>query len=95
MMTDIPPPDAKPNEWNKAHKAFSGTSRWPKFYDAYLQSVAWSNKRVEVFEEKGVRCAYCDDLAYQVHHKSYENVGQEKLKDLEPICESCHEEIHS
>jgi len=61
-------------------------------YKRYLASREWRLKRKEVIERaKGV-CERCldDDIA-NVHHLTYENVGNEPLDDLQGLCRGCHE----
>ena len=31
---------------------------------------------------------------FHVHHKTYNNIGHEKMEDLELLCWRCHERIH-
>lgn len=34
------------------------------------------------------------DLPLTVHHKTYENVGNEPKRDLLVVCHNCHNKIH-
>ena len=63
-------------------------------YDEYLLSDAWQFKRLQIFERDGWVCVYCHQRASHVHHKNYENLGNEPLNDLETVCRCCHQEIH-
>lgn len=66
-----------------------------KYYEEYLHSEKWSAKRDEVFKHYGRKCALCGSTdRLQVHHRSYENLGNEKLKQLIPLCEPCHTLSH-
>ena len=59
-------------------------------YKIYLNSEAWADTREKLFEQVGRLCV-CGDLATEVHHKTYENVGKEDiLKDLVGLCKECH-----
>jgi 5-methylcytosine-specific restriction endonuclease McrA len=61
-------------------------------YSDYLQSPEWQNKRGEVLTFWNRRCALCNsDQNVQVHHRTYERMGHEKLTDLIPLCDKCHE----
>lgn len=70
-------------------------------YAEYLQSPEWKELRRQVFLEMGSRCAHCHiprwlaeivyDQDLHVHHKTYVNIGNEALEDLEPICRRCHD----
>ena len=63
-------------------------------YDEYLLSDAWQFKRLQIFERDGWVCVYCQERASHVHHKTYKNLGNESLGDLENVCRSCHQKIH-
>lgn len=63
-------------------------------YTQYLLSDAWQLKRLQVFERDGWVCVFCHERASHVHHKTYKNLGNEPLNDLETVCRSCHQEIH-
>lgn len=62
-------------------------------YTDYLASLEWQQKR-EAFLEFRPRCENCGNIATQVHHKNYENVGREKLRDLMAVCKKCHQKVH-
>ena len=36
----------------------------------------------------------CENEAEQVHHKKYDNIGRERLEDLQALCKECHAERH-
>jgi hypothetical protein len=43
----------------------------------------------------GHRCERCRKAqATQIHHKTYERIFEESLKDLQAVCGRCHMEIH-
>ena len=69
-----------------------------KFFDAYgpyLASAAWAKKRELVFRRARGICEGCGLVPPdQVHHLSYEHVGNEFLFELVAICHGCHERIH-
>ena len=61
-------------------------------YQAYLASRDWALKREAVRERSGGRCERCWANGMDaVHHKTYERVGNERLDDLQAICDPCHE----
>jgi hypothetical protein len=61
-------------------------------YDRYLCSRSWALKREAVKARAGNICERCKSAPIRdVHHLSYENVGQEDLADLEGLCRPCHE----
>lgn len=94
----LPEEDAPAALWGAVLQGLRGRPDFKFAYKYYLKSVAWSDKRVEVFEEKGLTCvadySCCDVIANTVHHVTYKNVGNEPLKDLDPVCEPCHYRIH-
>lgn len=64
-------------------------------YAAYLQSEEWQRKKKLVIEFWGGRCCICngkDNL--QVHHRTYQHLGNEQLTDLILLCDRCHELHH-
>jgi len=65
-----------------------------KIYYEYLKSKEWASIRKSIIEDRK-RCERCyaeNDL--QVHHKTYENVFNEKDEDLELLCRHCHQKEH-
>ena len=65
-----------------------------KKYRDYLDSLAWLNKREEKLRQVRWKCersgfSECQG-SLQVHHKHYNNLGNEHLSDLEVLCESHH-----
>jgi len=61
-------------------------------YREYLQSPEWREKRREFLEEENYECERCGEYATQVHHKTYENLGEEEKDDVEVLCHNCHME---
>lgn len=54
----------------------------------------WQAKVSEVLKRDGRLCV-CGDKATEVHHKTYENLGEEPLYDLVVLCMYCYRGIHS
>lgn len=68
---------------------------WQEWYQRYLRSWAWEEKRQQVFERADHRCEGCgENRATEVHHSSYKNVGYEFLFELIAICSECHARYH-
>ena len=64
-------------------------------YGKYLQSDHWRNKRQVLFEAQGKYCHECFTVKkISVHHRTYVNIGNEPLEDLEVLCDSCHMKGH-
>jgi hypothetical protein len=65
-------------------------------YEEYLAGPVWRKKREKVFERASGVCEGCREKpATQVHHLSYEHVGNEFLFELVAVCDDCHEELHN
>jgi len=68
--------------------------RWP-LYQQYLQSKEWKEKKSEVLFRDGHCCQLCgDDDDLQIHHLTYNRVGDEALFDLVTLCSHCHANEH-
>lgn len=66
---------------------------WGK-YNAYLRTPEWRERRRKVFARAGGICECClERAADQVHHTTYQHVGNEPLWELRAICEPCHEAL--
>jgi hypothetical protein len=60
-------------------------------YVDYLQTSWWRGLRNQALREADYRCRECGtkrDL--EVHHLTYERLGDELLDDLEVLCRGCH-----
>src|SRR5262245_38656430 len=69
--------------------------RRPVDYKAYINSAEWKEKRRLVFRKQGRKCTDCGKTSeLQVHHKTYERLGHERLSDLEVLCRQCHANCH-
>ena len=65
-------------------------------YQAYLNSNEWQETRQRIFKRDNFRCVLCGcSKNLQVHHITYENLGEEKDADLVTFCDKCHNSIHS
>ncbi|MEI8183832.1 MAG: HNH endonuclease signature motif containing protein [Desulfomonile sp.] len=63
-------------------------------YNNYIKSPDWQNKpqRLQAIQRDCGRCVLCDSTEdLEVHHRTYENLGSEKLEDLYTLCRQCHE----
>ena len=66
------------------------TENPPNDYNNYLHSQAWAETRQEFFQQVGRLCI-CGEQATQVHHRTYDNIGNEDiLTDLSGLCDDCH-----
>ncbi len=65
-------------------------------YYRYLHSKKWQKKRKRILKRDGNKCSLCGSLGVlDVHHLSYENLGNEKDWQLITVCRSCHDKLHS
>lgn len=61
-------------------------------YHEYMASREWALLKREVKKRSLGICERCGRApAAQVHHLNYRRVGNEKLTDLQHVCEGCHE----
>lgn len=64
-------------------------------YSAYLLTPGLRARRAKVLHRAGGKCEGClERPATQVHHLTYEHVGDELLFELVAICDVCHSKIH-
>jgi len=67
-------------------------------YRAYIQSSAWRRVRARYWASKLPQTCYVCDAArspgMHLHHRTYKNLGTERLMDLVPVCPTCHDLIH-
>jgi hypothetical protein len=67
-------------------------------YLAYLRSDAWRKVKLRYFASRLPKCCYVckapwrDDFVF--HHKTYKNLGRERLMDIGPMCRDCHDALH-
>ena len=66
------------------------------WYQGYLASPQWHTKRQLVIRRANGVCEGCGtNRATQVHHTTYEHVGDEFLWELRAVCDDCHSRIHN
>lgn len=67
-------------------------------YRAYIQSPEWRATRERYWRSKMPKgCYVCGAPRHKgmhLHHKTYKNLGAERLMDLVPVCSPCHERVH-
>jgi hypothetical protein len=68
---------------------------WNDWYERYLQTYAWGERRRLVMERAGGICEGCrQEPATEVHHLTYKHVGDEFLWELVAVCGWCHSRYH-
>lgn len=64
-------------------------------YPLYLKTLHWREMRAKALARWGGYCEGCGvRLATEVHHNTYERLGEERESDLTPLCEPCHRSEH-
>jgi len=65
-------------------------------YPEYLQTDHWQNLRKRALGRAHYRCQLCNTNGTQldVHHRTYERLGHERLGDLTVLCTDCHAKYH-
>jgi 5-methylcytosine-specific restriction endonuclease McrA len=64
-------------------------------YAEYLQSDHWKHMREIALRKAGVQCQLCTSSdRLEVHHKTYERLGEEAISDITVLCRSCHSKFH-
>jgi hypothetical protein len=63
-------------------------------YGAYLRSACWKRTRAAYRASDLPQDCICGDPDTQLHHLTYQRVGEERLSDLTPLCPSCHSLVH-
>ena len=82
---------------SKNNQIYGKVSNNSKNYyrNVYLQSDHWRNLRKEKLELTP-RCEICKTtLSLDVHHKSYHNLYDVLIKDLQTLCRRCHTREHT
>ncbi len=70
------------------------TSEW--YNNIYLKSDHWHKKRSEALKCAKGLCQLCNNgKLLNVHHRTYENLGHEDIKDLTVLCKACHQTFHT
>lgn len=70
----------------------------PNQYKQYIQSAEWRATRERYWTSKlPSNCFVCERPrvpGMHLHHRTYKNLGAERLMDLVPVCPECHSFIH-
>lgn len=77
------------NYWKRCHELGFET------YEDYLASPHWADFGDRYRRAHGdPGCLVCQKRPVQLHHVSYQRLGQERLEDVVPLCRFHHEEVH-
>eukprot|EP00112_Aurelia_sp_Birch-Aquarium-sp1_P009654 Seg21027.1 transcript_id=Seg21027.1/GoldUCD/mRNA.D3Y31 product="hypothetical protein" protein_id=Seg21027.1/GoldUCD/D3Y31 len=70
--------------------------KWNCCYNQYLATSEWKAKRDLVMDRAQDVCEGCrKSKATEVHHLTYQNVGEEFLFQLVALCKPCHDRYHA
>lgn len=66
-------------------------------YNEYIKSNEWDKKRRERLSHDGYTCQQCGATGQplDVHHLTYDRLGDERISDLVSLCRPCHKAEHS
>lgn len=70
-------------------------------YQEYLKSDHWLRFRQHVLFSANNRCQLCNrnggygGVTLNVHHRTYENLGNESVRDVVVLCQNCHHTFHA
>jgi hypothetical protein len=74
----------------------NATIKYPKkYYDLYLATDKWRGFKNSIISKRGFNCELCSSKKnIQVHHLTYERLGNEMPEDVMILCKKCHEKAH-
>jgi 5-methylcytosine-specific restriction endonuclease McrA len=87
--------------WERRNQAYKdrqvqANAEWWRRYNDHLASDRWRELRRLVMARCHGTCEGCGERpAVQIHHLTYERLGNEMLFDLVAVCMTCHETIHN
>jgi hypothetical protein len=73
----------------------NGRTPREQYREVYLRSEHWREIRLAALERAEHRCQVCNRTErLDVHHRTYERVGDERPADLTVLCRRCHDLFH-
>lgn len=67
-------------------------------YQRYINSPEWAAVRIRYWASKLPKSCYAcrrpRHPGMHLHHRTYKNLGAERLRDIVPMCQECHELVH-
>lgn len=65
-------------------------------YKDFLKTPEWDKTRKRMLRLAGYRCQLCNktNTILNVHHKTYDRIGEEFDDDLIVLCKNCHKKFH-
>ena len=92
-IAETPPQPMQKKQVARKSRRKGKKGRRPKFisYQEYIRSAEWKRRAKQAIEHYGGKCAICGSKdRLEVHHKTYQRLGRERMKDLEVLCSGCH-----
>lgn len=78
----------------EAEKAERDSDWWTR-YHAHLASPEWQDRRRLVLKRAKHMCEGCGvAMASEIHHTTYDHMGNEFLFELVALCFACHRRLH-
>lgn len=69
----------------------SNETEWRTKYEQHIRSARWKNMKRDFRKLRGDKCERCGSgHQLELHHRTYERLGLELIKDLELLCSGCH-----
>lgn len=88
---------AKPKDYNTYLRYIQGT-QWQDVKARYWHSIRYDKliKQKEWAIKCTGKCGFKsrNKSDFDVHHMSYRNFGNEKIKELTHLCRQCHNKVH-
>lgn len=64
-------------------------------YAEYLRSDHWKDVKVRFRQSQSPQCCLvCGQEQYDLHHRTYKNMGHERMWDVVPLCRHHHFTLH-
>jgi hypothetical protein len=67
-------------------------------YREYIASDMWKQRALEAKERVSWKCQLCNKPGengnLHTHHRTYENLGNERPEDITVLCADCHAKFH-
>lgn len=83
------------DDWPARFRAVAAGPKRKEMYGRYLRSSRWQATRKAALDRAENACQTCNATAsLQVHHRTYERVGEERAADLIVLCDGCHSLFH-
>jgi hypothetical protein len=63
-------------------------------FRAYYRSSYWRQFRRDYVASSRPQKCICGSTDVLLHHITYERIGEERLRDVHPLCRACHSMLH-